>query len=959
MTSSSLASRIQFAPRAVEPAAAARTWEALADADAEAAARLRREDAARDLLTGVFGCAPYLARAAVRRAEPLADMLEADPEDALGAILARARVEEGEDAAALGRRLRAAKLDLHLLAAVADVGRAWTLAETTGAITRFADAAVDAALRFHAGEVGTGGMTVLAMGKQGAGELNYSSDIDLIVLFDRERIEQAGVADAQSWASKTTRAFVKTLEELTGDGYVFRTDLRLRPDPGATPPAVNLASALHYYEALGQTWERSAFIKARACAGDLELGRSFLDELGPFVWRKSLDYAALDDLHAMKRQVQTHAGGLRPLVPGADVKRGYGGIREIEFFVQAQQLIYGGRDPRLRATGTVDALRALVEAGHVDAETAGVIGVNYRVLRDVEHRIQMINDAQTHTVPEAHVERDRVAALFGAESLELFDGELRARIENVRERTDELFSDADLDRPKGFEIGAVEDDEASLAALQELGFERPALVTQSIRAWRAGRAPATRSTRARALLGRVVPDLIAAAAATGAPDAAFVRFSEFFENLPAGVQTLSMFASEPAVLRAVVDVLSISPKLGVTLARQPELLDVMIEGDFRRPVVETTERDAARVAQTVAATKDFEGALNAARRTVREARFRIGVQSLLGVIDADGAGRAHAVLAEATIAALLEASQAELTRRHGPVDGAFAVLGLGKLGGRELSFGSDLDLVAVYASDVDAVTPPGGIGPDTYFARLTQRLITALSASTEEGDLYEVDMQLRPSGNAGPIAARLSAFEAYYADAAWTWELMALTRARPVAGAPDLCARLEEMVRAILSQPRDADEVRRNVADMRRRMAAERSARGDWDLKLSDGGLVDIEFTLQTLQLLSAADAPEVLSPSSREAIGCLAAAGVLSADDTSALGRALELQLSLTQVLSVGIEGVLNEETAPARLKDRLVAAGGAESFAALAKSLKSARRDAREVFERLVLKPAADATE
>jgi glutamate-ammonia-ligase adenylyltransferase len=968
MAEPSLFDRIRRAPRVLDAAAAANAWEALRATSADAVDRLQGRPETSALLEAAFSSAPYLARAARRRTDALAEMFARPPEESLARLVeaARSAGAEAADEAELKAALRIAKLDLHLLAAFADLGGAWDLDQVTGALTKFADASVAAALeallRVEAARGGPSaapaecGLVVLALGKQGAFELNYSSDIDLIVLFDKDRLAAGQGRDAQELGAKLAKGLVRILQEPTADGYVFRVDLRLRPDPGATPPAINLAAALRYYESLGQTWERAALIKARPCAGDLALGDSFLKDVAPFIWRRSLDFSAIEDLRAMKRQIQAHADAEGRVAPGAEIKRGYGGIREIEFFAQGHQLIHGGRDPRLRARGTVATLRNLVAVGHVEAEVAETLVADYVALRDLEHRLQMVEDHQTHRVPVEDAARAPVAALLGAETLAAFDRDLEARLARVRGLVDELFKEEAAEPQQSWVISSVEDTGDARARLGERGFKEPGRVTDAVRGWRAGRVPATRSPRAQGLLERVLPLILDAIAATDAPDAAFVRFAEFFERLPAGVQTLSLFASEPNVLRAVLDVLNLAPRLGAALARRPELMDVMLEPDFARPVAETTAKDAERIAADIAAQPDFEHALNAARREVREARFRIGVQALMGVVDARDAGEAHAVIADLVIRAMTDAARGEIARRHGTIDAEYVVLALGKLGGRELSAASDLDLMTVYAPSKEGVRSRSSrpVDVDAYFTRVTQRLITALSAHTEEGGLYEVDMQLRPSGKAGPIAVQLPAFKSYYEKDAWTWELMALTRARVIAADPRLGKALEDTIRTILTRERAPDAVFAAVVDMRARMAAERAPRGEWDLKLSEGGFVDIEFAAQALQLVHAHAHPDVLAVSTLEAIRRLARAGALEAAEAAALSEALTLQLDLTQALSVAVDGVLEPETAPNRLKERLFKIGGVDSFEALEDRLRRVRAAARGVFERRVLSAA-----
>jgi glutamate-ammonia-ligase adenylyltransferase len=960
-----LLERLKSAPVVLDATAAERAWDDLKSADPDAAAWLAVQPAVRELLSGVFANAPYLARSARRRADRLISLVSESPEAEAARLTESARRAggEAETEEALKAELRQAKLDLHLLAAFADLGGVWSVGEVTTALTRFADASVQAALdglvRFG-GATGAApeslrGFVALAMGKQGGFELNYSSDIDLIVLFDRDRLEVARGKDPQETATRLAKSLARMLQEQTADGYVWRVDLRLRPDPGATPPAVNLSAALRYYESLGQTWERAAMIKARPCAGDVALGDQFLKDVRPFVWRRSLDFAALDDLRAMKRQIQVHADAEGTRSAGAEVKRGYGGIREIEFFVQGHQLIHGGRDPRLRGKSTLSVLEDLVTAGHVEREVADALRADYLGLRTLEHRLQMVEDQQTHRVPEDAERRVRIAALHGEASLEAFDRTVEARMARVRGVVDELLRDSSEAPASPLSFGAAAGGEqATVERLRAAGFKEPERVVEAVRGWRAGRAPATRSQRARGLLDRVLPMVLEAASGTDSPDATFTRFADFFEHLPAGVQTLSLFASEPGVLRAVLDVLTIAPKLGAQLARRPELMDVMLDADFMRPVAFT---DAGRIVKAIAAETEYERALNVARREAKEARFRVAAQAMMGVIDAEVAGEAQATIADTVVGALTAVARAEIVRKHGPIAASFAILALGKLGGRELSAASDLDLMAVYRPSGDGAMSTGErpLAVDTYHARLTQRLVTALSAQTEEGELYEVDMRLRPSGNAGPLAVRLSAFETYYEADAWTWELMALTRAQIIVADPELSSPLSAAIRRALTRPRDKAKVLTDAADMRARMAAERPSRGDWDLKLGPGGFVDIEFTVQALELIHAHESPEVLAASTRDAIANLMRAGALASEDARALHEALSLQLDLTQVLSVAIDGVLDPATASPRLKDRLARVAGASSFAALEDRLRRARAAAHGVFARIVQGPNA----
>jgi glutamate-ammonia-ligase adenylyltransferase len=919
----------------------------------------------REAVSAAVSHAPYLKRLIERRPD-LAEDVDADwPErllrEAIAAAEAIAQAPPPMEEAM--RALRRAKDAVHLAAAVADLARAWPLMRITGALTHFADTAVRAALMLAAeesarrgdierggdnGETGPApGVALVAMGKMGAGELNYSSDIDFSVFFDAERLAAAKAREPRVAAVRLVAPMVRALEEVTVDGYVFRTDLRLRPDPGSTPVAVSIASAEHYYQNLGQNWERAAFIKARAVAGDRGCGRAFLASLQPFIWRKHLDFAAVEDVHSIKRQILSAHKSAELGDAVFDVKLGRGGIRDIELFAQTQQLILGGRNKRLRAPGTLAALDALAEAGALADGARDALKEAYVFFRDVEHRIQMLEDAQTHRVPGDPETRARVAALSGFTDLAAFDAALVERRRIVSDIDHQLFGRGEsLADPLGSLIfTGVEDHAETLRTIGKLGFARAEFVSQTIRGWHHGRIRAMRSERARELLTRLTPRLLRALAGAGDPDQAFLRFAAFFGGLSAGVQVLALLDARPLLLDLLARVLSLAPRLADELARRPALLDALIEPRFALPLSQDAPgalRDELN--DRLAGAGSFEEKLNAARRFHREEAFRIGVQVLDGLASAGEAGAAHADLAEACVGAMATAALSEVERTHGPSPGAFVVLALGKFGGRELAEGSDLDLMLVYDAPAEASAP------GDFYARVTQRLISALSAPTEEGALYEIDTKLRPSGSKGPVAVRLSSFERYYAEEAWTWELQALTRVRVVAGDEELGRRVGEIARTTLSQPRDAAKIRRDVADMRGLMERERAAKSIWDLKLAPGGFVDIEFVAQALQLTVAAAVPGVLSANPGEALERLAAAGALDPDAFTRLRQAWRAWSDLQQTLRICIAGDFEPDEAPPPLRDRLAALLGAPDFTALEAMMRALQAGVRADFVQIV---------
>ncbi len=901
--------------------------------------------------------APYLRRLMLRREDLLTSPDERWAERILHEAISAAEAialapPPIEEAMVI---LRRAKDAAHLSAALADLSRTWPLMQVTGALTKFADASLRAAMAVAAAEsakrgdivagafdMETGpapGVALIAMGKMGAGELNYSSDIDFSVFFDSEKLAAAGAREPRVAAVRLVAPLVRTLEEVTPDGYVFRTDLRLRPDPGSTPVAVSIASAEHYYQTLGQNWERAAFIKARAVAGDRDAGAEFLNSLVPFIWRKHLDFAAVEDVHSIKRQILSAHKSAELGEPVFDVKLGRGGIRDIELFAQTQQLILGGRNKKLRSPHTLEALSDLVGAGAISQDACDALHEAYVFFREVEHRIQMLEDAQTHRVPADPEIRARVAALAGFEALASFDEALIERRRIVSEIDHQLFGDnrRSLADPMGSLIfTGVEDQPETLNTIAKLGFTDPAAVSQTIRGWHHGRVRAMRSERARELLTRLTPKLLRAFSNAGDADQAFARFASFFGSLSAGVQVLALLDARPKFLDLIARVLALAPKLGDKLARRPALLDALIEPRFAVPLGQDPPGSRLlELRDRLTDADSFEAKLNTARRFHREEAFRIAVQILEQSATAEQAGAAYADLAESCVVAMADAALEEVERQQGPQPGSFTVLALGKFGGRELAEDSDLDLMLVY----DA--PAENASPSDFYTRLTQRLISALSAPTEEGALYEIDTKLRPSGSKGPVAVRLSSFERYYAEEAWTWELQALTRLRPVAGDPALGQRALDTARAAIARPHDRAKILADVADMRTRMDRERPSRSVWDLKLSPGGFVDIEFAAQALQLTAADSA--VIAANTGDALAKLVAKGLLQSDAAARLDSAWRLLSSLQQTLRIAASGEFSLGAAPKPLVGRLVAladVSGGEELETLLRATQAAVR-------------------
>jgi glutamate-ammonia-ligase adenylyltransferase len=883
--------------------------------------------------------------------------------------------------------LRRAKRVVALAAAVADLGGIWRLEQVTGALSDLAEETLTLAVAHllrtahDTGELALpdpknpgqgGGFTVLGMGKLGARELNYSSDVDLVLLFDPAApiYTERTAGDARTgFAARFARGLVSLMETRDADGYVFRTDLRLRPDPAATPPAVAINNAITYYESMGLNWERAAMIKARPVAGDLALGAAFLDAIRPFIWRRGLDFSAVADIHAMKQRINANrsAGSAQGIgatgvpasvasVLGHNVKLGEGGIREIEFLVQTLQLVWGGRDPGLRIRATLDALRLLVRAGHMPRPAAQELAAAYRFLRQVEHRLQMVADRQTHSLPDRPADLEHIALFMGFPSAAAFTDTLLGRLARVRARYAEVFEQVppmltgeDAATPT-LDFSGDGTPEQTVASLRRMGFAEPVRIVDAVRRWHAGHVRAFRSERARALMDAMLPGLLAALAAQPHPDATFARFDAFIAHQPAGIQLLSLFQRNPHLLARVAAVLGAAPSLADYLAQHPAALDGLL-------LPQTDEPPGRLLRSRLRDARLLEDVIGIIRRTVKEIDFSISVATMEGRLDTDGAGARRSALADAALAALLPPVLRDFSARFGAVrGGGMAVVLLGKAGGQEMMAGSDLDLMLVYDHPEDVTQSKGArsMPVSQWFIRAAHSFVAAVTAPGADGQLYAVDMRLRPSGNKGPVAVSLSSFRRYHAESAWTWERMALTRARVVAGPPALRREAAAAIGAALAAAGDPAQIRADAAAMRARMRRDLPPEGEWDVKQRPGGLVDIEFVAQILQLAAARDAPEVCSQNTCEALRRLAAAGRLHEADAALLIRADQVWRTVQGMLRIAVGRGPQRDLPEASLRPllRAVAAAGvaAEDLPGLRDQLDALAAQVGAVFARFV---------
>ncbi len=860
--------------------------------------------------------APFLERGLERRPE-LASLLER------GEGEAALRIAKQVDADDVATALRRERLGLALVLAVGDLAGAFDLARVMRELSTFADralhAALAAAIAKRVPDAESSGLIGLALGKHGAGELNYSSDIDPILLYDPATLPRRDRDEPGEAAQRYAREMVRLLSEVTSEGYVFRVDLRLRPASEVSPLAIPLDAAITHYESSALAWERAAFIRARACAGDIAAGEAFLDHIRPFVWRRSLDFGAIDEVRRLTHRIRDEQRGPGVPEPGYNLKLGRGGIREIEFFAQTHQLIHGGRDPSLRARGTREALDALAETGRISQEDAQALGESYDGLRTIEHRLQMVGDKQTHSLPSGEA-LDNVARLHGLADGAALVEHVRALVRPVAERFDALLDEDRISVPKSAPH-VVGDAQGPVEIPKELA--------ERVTGWTGGRYQALRSTAALGAFEAIRPDLLSSIASSPDPDAAVVRWESLISRLPSAINLFRLLEARPGLFALIADCLTLAPPLADELARRPELLDALIDRtalDLPGSVNELAAKMARRERGD-----DYEMRLDRLRVVTGETRFALGVQLIEAAHDPLEIAAGLSRTAEAALQVAVDAAEEEFAAKHGRIAGSeLVVLGLGRLGGGALTHASDLDIIYLFTGthegESDGDRP---LGATLYFNRLAQRVTAALSVPTAQGALYEVDTRLRPQGNQGPLAVSVESFARYQREDAWTWEHMALTRARVLVGSEAARADVAEVVTSILCRDREPDELKSDLLEMRGEMAAHKSARGPLDAKLLRGGLVDIEFLVHFLQLRNRA----ALTPDLGEAIGQLVETGDLPPDVAEAHGL-------MTRLL-VGTRLLAPELERPGPVAASLLARqSGCEDYACLVDRLAEARR-------------------
>ena len=822
---------------------------------------------------------PFLAGLIERNPDLMSMVETGDFDGALASALARSADNAGTS-------LRKQRQGVALVTAIADLAGFWDLTRVTHILSEFADHALDAAIAAAIEERVPGapnqGFAVIALGKHGGRELNYSSDIDPIFLFNPKTLPHRERDDVAEAAVRYGRRVIELLSALDGDGYVFRVDMRLRPSPEVSPIVLPVEAAISYYESSALAWEQAAFIRSRVSAGDRVLGDYFLSAIQPFIWRKSLDFGQLKNITAMTAQIRDHYAKGQKMGLGFDLKRGHGGIRECEFFAQAHQLIHGGRDPGLRMADTRDALAALALAGPITAQEADTLSSAYNMLRTFEHCLQMHSDRQTHEIPQNRETADAVARLHGLADADALIDAIRPVTAQVAAIYDRMVDAGGSEGPRLADDGLPLEEQ-----LTDLGYADPAAVMQRMRRWRSGKIRAIRSSSARDAFEAVLPAIMAALAQAPDPDRAIARFDNMIEAMPSAINVFRLLEARPGLLQLVGNILSYAPTLADDLGRQSRYLDALIDTSAMHLPGDVAALEAAMERRIGDA--DYQSTLDIVRDYVGEKRFALGVQLIEGRSDALDIARSYAHLAEAALQTLTAATVAEFEKAHGKIAGSeLIILALGRLGGEALTHASDLDLILLFTGDHLAESVgPRVLGATQYFNRLAQRVIAAMSVPTASGALYEVDTRLRPSGADGLLCASVKSFDQYQRENAWTWEHMALTRARVLFGSADAHAHVSDIISDVLRTPRDKDKLRQDISSMRKEMAAHKPPKGELDVKLLPGGLVDMEFIIHGLQLETHVGLTPQLGP----AIDALVAKGHLPPDFAKAfalMGRLL-----------------------------------------------------------------------
>ena len=932
------------------------------------------------LLRTIFGSSPYLSKLLFRHHEIFNKFVEQGADSLLENTLEQLRYDYSSlqndkiNIQTIMQLLRINKGKIALLTALADISGHWHVSKVTQALSEFADIAVTIALSalfkqavekkqisladdLHSTiDAPTDSLTIspdakellensgifaLGMGKLGAHDLNYSSDIDLILLYNPDKVTFHGRHSLQHHMGRMAHDLVSLLQDRTIDGYVFRTDLRLRPDPSSTSPMMSVGAAISYYETVGQNWERAAMIKARVIAGDMQEGADFIKSIQPFMWRRHLDFAAIADILSIKRQMN-QGDDDEIVAAGHDIKIGYGGIREIEFFTQLHQLIWGGKHIELRGRNTVDMLRSIKQLELIDAQTIDQLIQDYYYLRKIEHRIQMIADQQTHTIPEALEDIDRIAIFSGYKNRKSFISELEYTLNFVHKSYTKAFEESSpspLSGKGSLVFTGVEHDKSTLKTLAKMNYRNPEAVSLAIQSWHRGERRCTKTSHSRAILTELVPAILDALSATINPDNAFKRFDQFIGNLPAGIQLFSLFNSNPRLLKIIAKIMGSAPALGEILSHSPYLLDTVLSHDFYSKLPQE-EALRAELDNMLSLSRDEEQAITILKQFQQEKQFQLGIQLINDMVSVDEAGSFLTLIADLIVQYCFVLVREIFEQRHGVITGdGLAIISLGKQGSHELTFGSDLDLTFIY--DANSGTESDGSRPlstSIYFNRLAQRLVGILEAKTRYGQLYEVDTRLRPYGKDSPLAITTEAFTQYYQKEAWIFEYLALTRARTVYCSPQISDEIATAIKSsiLYSSDKGVDIITAAISTMRDKVAEHYDDKNIWNIKYHSGGMMDADFVVQYLTLIHSKHCPEILDSTQIEyRMNKLSEADLVDSSTINTLLKSRDFITKLLFYLRLCSDGTLNEKTAAEGIRHLLSTVMQCDNFAELRQQL------------------------
>ena len=909
--------------------------------------------AGKAMLECVFGASPFLESCLLAEPGFVRRLWTEGPDSCFAEILAdlRALPPDTSEASA-GRSLRISRRRAALTLALADISGAWELEAVTGALSELADTACSTAFRLLLTRLAARGvlsppdptdpetdcgLIALGMGKLGGRELNYSSDIDLILLFDPDSVPARKGEDVERHLVRLARRFVALLSERTADGYVFRVDLRLRPDPSATPLVVSTVAARNYYRERGRTWERAALIKARPVAADTAAARAFLTDIGGFVWRRNLDFTTVQELHEIKRQIDAQHGGGHIEPHGHDLKLGRGGIREIEFFAQTHQLIWGGRDRRLRVIPTCEVLRVLAEVNRIPNRVADAFISAYRFLRNAEHRVQMTRDEQTHALPEGAASFGVLARFLGYPDDGSFIGELVEHLQEVEHHYTEFY-----EIPLEVTSGGAPDPEAeeTLARLQRLGFANPAAATAILGRWKHEPYTVVQDPRSRELLDSLTPALLTAMLGTSEPDLALARFDHLLSCLPDGLQMFSLFQANLHVMEHVAEMMVCAPAIAERVAERPSLFQALLESEADGIVPDRAglEEDLHRQLDFSDEDED-EDMLPRLRGWVEATELRILAHTLFRRLDPleEPAMRDRAI--DCALQVLLTRSIDATRAAHGSVESPDCVLlVVDRAGTRNTSIVSNRNFVLIHGSPDDS--EPDGDAPLSAHAFHEDLLRRLVELGGGQGGRESASRGLPVSSGTGAMrwVSSLSEFERYLSENPLPSVRMALIRTRVVAGGEDIARRVREIMRRTLVVPCHAGEGE---------SVAGAGVQGEdyWHALHHRGGLVDLESFVQSLQVSAASESPDLADCDPGDAIPLLEGAGVLSAEDGRVLQDTWRLGTGIRALRGLVSEDIEIEDVPPG-LHSRFAAVAKVPTFPDVGARLARASADVHKIL-------------